>query len=114
MTSLGTIKATNMGTIFLLVFPGCYDDCFDGRRDDFQLTDLGFVRFSTCEIPGFSIDLVGLCAGAVGYYAYCHRRVHDVGERGKANNRHKNQRVFCWFFGATDSDILIVNETTLK
>ncbi len=72
-----------MGTIFLLVLADCYRDCFDGRRNDFQLTNLGFVRFSTCEISVFSIDLVGLCAGAVGYFAYCHRRVHDVGVKNR-------------------------------
>ncbi|MCX6663569.1 MAG: hypothetical protein NTZ75_04910 [Euryarchaeota archaeon] len=77
-----------MRTIFLLVFTGYYRDCFDDRRDDFQLTDLGFVRFSTCEFPGFSIDLVGLCAGAVGYYAYLYRRVHDVGYK-------KNYHLYC-------------------
>jgi hypothetical protein len=79
VTDLGNAKVTKVGNGFLLVLAVYYDDSFHGRRDDFQLKNLGFVRFSTCEISVFSIDLVGLSASAVGYFAYCHRRVHDVG-----------------------------------
>lgn len=45
MMSLGTTKATNIGNVFLLVFPISYDDGFDGHCGGFWVMTLGLRRF---------------------------------------------------------------------
>jgi len=51
VTSLGKGKATNLGTVFLLVLAVYYTDGFHGRRGGFQVLTLGITGYSF-HLPG--------------------------------------------------------------